>query len=546
MGGRCHSRLYDGQNQQRTKARRLRWPVAAIALWCWSWLGAADTYWEGLADALARPGAVSEEFRQELAQFYARRGYTPLWFERQWPSARSAELLPVLAAAAEEGLDPADYAIDDLYRFCHLRAVEAIECELRFSDTLLRYARDVGYGFLRTTDADPNWHIPQQRLPARQLLAEVASTTDLTAVLERLPPPHVAYRQLRTALAEYRSAMAGVRWTAIPEGPSLRPGARGARVAGLRERLAFEYPELMATADTERFDASLAAAVRDFQGRHGLDQDGIVGNQTRSAINILPAERLIQIRLNMERWRWLPRDLGADHILVNLAGFDLTLTQGGQPQLHLRAISGRTDRTSPAFQSKISRLVLNPDWTVPRRLAIEDMLPQLQRDPLALKKKKIRILLPKNGRLIEIDPTRINWRSYNEDHFPFLLRQTPGPHNSLGRIKFVMPNPFNVFLHDTPARALFFKAERTLSSGCIRVDRPLQLAARLLGGDPEFAQQSLLQRIQQGDTQDLPINPAVPVYLAYLTAWVDEKGVLQFRNDVYSRNVQLRDWFSLQ
>lgn len=508
--------------------------------------GATAEPLRGLAIALAQSGSVSEEFREALARFYARRDYEPLWFEGLRWTARSAELQPVLDAAAKEGLDPQDYALRDLYRHCASRAMDPVSCELRTSDTLLRYARDVGYGRLRAEDMDPNWHMPQQDLPVPDLLAAVEAADDLTAVLERLPPPHAAYRKLRTALAEYRHQMAGRNWPAIPDGPSLRPGDRDERVTPVRERLALVSPALQASTDPTRFDALLESAVRDFQARHGLDTDGIVGRQTVAALNVLPAERIIQIRLNMERWRWMPRELGPDHVLVNLAGFELTLAQAGEPGLRLRAIGGRPDRTSPAFHSSIRRLVINPDWTVPRRLAVEDMLPQLRRDPLAMQRKGIQVLSSRDGEFAAVDPTRIAWRDYHKENFPFVLRQEPGPHNSLGRIKFDMPNPFSVFLHDTPARELFNKSERTLSSGCIRVDRPFELAARLLGGDAETVEQSLVRMVDRGDTQHLTINPPVPVYLVYLTAWVDDAGVLQFRSDVYGRNVRMRDWFSLQ
>jgi murein L,D-transpeptidase YcbB/YkuD len=246
----------------------------------------------------------------------------------------------------------------------------------------------------------------------------------------------------------------------------------------------------------------------------------------------------------MERWRWLPRDLEATHILVNLAGFELTLMHASEPSLWMRVITGRPDRASPAMHSHITGLVLNPDWTVPRRIAVEDLLPQLQRNPRALRAKHISVLRWQDGSLVEVDPTHVDWHTVDADNFPFLLRQSPGAHNSLGRLKFEMPNRRAIYLHDTPAKDLFRKSVRAFSSGCIRVEKPLQLAARLLDADGQTAGRSLLERIESGETQALPITPAVPVYLVYLTAWVDGAGNLQYRNDVYGRNVQTRDRFS--
>jgi len=530
-------------NRQHRVTRVRTWAPGALAgLWLLSPQAPASTPWDELQGALQRPGLVSEAFRDPLARFYAGRQGQPLWFNGTRPTARVRELRTILAQADREGLNPADYAGDTLHQACDGPAARPLACELRLSDSLLRYASDVGYGLLRAADEDPNWHIPQASLPAAALLDAVAAADDLPALLAQLPPADPAYRRLRAALADYRRS--AVTWFPVPDGPSLRPGEQGTRVQALRERLGGRQPALLGVAEPQLFDPELGSAVRAFQGRHGLEEDGIVGRQTLAALNVTPEQRIAQLRLNMERWRWLPRELGARHILVNLAGFDLTLVQPDRPPLRLRVISGRPDRTSPAFASRINRLVLNPDWTVPRRIAVEEMLPQLKRDPLALQGKDIQVLRRLGGELVPVDPAGVDWRRYHRNNFPFVLRQLPGPHNSLGRLKFVMPNPFDVYIHDTPAKGLFAKSVRTLSHGCIRVEQPLQLASQLLdGGDPATVQE-LQAHIDGGVTDNLPIRPSLPVYLVYLTAWVDEEGNLQWRNDVYNRNVQLRDRFS--
>lgn len=487
---------------------------------------------------------VSEAFRAELTRFYAARDYRPLWFGSARPVPRTAELIAVLGEAKREGLNPADYITVDLQQACGDPAPDPLSCELALSDSLLRYARDVGHGLLRAAELDPNWHIPQQPLVAEALLARVAETTDLTTLLHELPPPHHGYQKLRDALAGYRVWASSGQWFPVPAGPTLRQGERGARVLALRERLGGRDHQLLESADPALFDDRLEAAVRAFQFRHGLDVDGIVGRRTLAGLNVPPQERIAQLRTNLERWRWLPRELGDSHILVNLAGFDLTLVQPGRAPFRMRAINGRPDRTSPAFQSKVNRLVLNPDWTVPRRLAVEDMLPQLQRDPHALEAKGIEVLRREGGELVPVDPASVDWHRLHKDNFPYVLRQLPGPQNSLGRIKFVMPNAFDIFIHDTPAKGLFAKRVRTLSSGCVRVEQPLELASRLLADGREDPAGWLQGRIDVGDTENLPLASPVPVYLVYLTAWVDEAGNLQFRDDVYGRNVQMRDRFA--
>ena len=313
----------------------------------------------------------------------------------------------------------------------------------------------------------------------------------------------------------------------------------------LRQRLAARDPELLNAARPDFYDDRLVAVVERFQVHHGLDVDGIVGKNTRAALNVPRDRRIAQIALNMERWRWLPRQLGERHILVNIAGFYLTLVQPGRAPLQLRTISGRRDRSSLVFQSHVSHLVVNPDWTVPRRIAVEDLLPQLQRDPLSLADKGIRILRRENDELVEVDPLAEDWLAYNKHNFPYLLRQSPGAHNSLGRVKFMMPNPYAIYIHDTPAQGLFRKSVRTLSSGCIRVERALDLASLILTADDPAEPPPLSGYLETGETVQVPIGSQLPVYLVYFTARVDEQGELYLYDDVYGRDLPLLDRFSL-
>ena len=323
-------------------------------------------------------------------------------------------------------------------------------------------------------------------------------------------------------------------------------GDRSGRVRMLRVRLAAEQAAPLEGAEACLFDAGLRAAVEAFQARHGLTQDGVVGPRTLAALNVSLSARIAELRVNMERWRWLPRELGGRHILVNLPGFELTLTREDQEPLRMRVIGGRPDRSTPALRSDVRQLVLNPEWTVPRRIAVEDLLPQLQQDPLALQAKDIRVLIRQDQAWSEVDPQQVDWSTHHADDFPYVLRQAPGSGNSLGRIKFHMYNRYQIYLHDTPVRGLFRKPQRAFSSGCIRVEQPLRLAAHLFDGDADRVGAWLWRRIEQGDTDFLRVRPRVPVYLVYLTAWVDDGGTLQFREDIYQRNTKLRHRFQLE
>ncbi len=498
----------------------------------------------GLTVLLQKPGAVADEQRAVLLPFYAERNYQPLWLDWDRHTPRSAALLTVLDQAAAEGLRAADYAPGAVCDEVHGRVREPVSCELRLSDALLRYAHDVNVGVVSPAVADPHWHIQRGPFAGDTLLDAVADTQGLDTLLAGLPPPQADYRALRRALAEFRRHSEQTVWPMIPAGAVLRRSDRGPRVRLLRQRLLAE--DAASVGASAEFDAALEAAVKRFQARHGLLQDGVVGRRTLAAINVSAEDRETQILLNLERWRWLPRDMEQHRLQVNLAGFELSLVDADQPLLRLRTINGRRDRSSPAFRSRITGIDINPSWTVPRRLAIEDLLPLLQQNAWALDAKQIEVLTPLASGLQPVDPRSIDWQRYDEDNFPFVLRQRPGPRNSLGRIKFLMPNPYTIFLHDTPEKWLFQRDVRAYSSGCVRVDEALNLAARIFPGEFGEVRRKLDALVATGETQRMILEFPMPVYLLYQTAWVDTDGNLQFRDDVYGRNIPLRDYFGFR
>jgi len=469
--------------------------------------------------------------------FYRDSGYRSLWTTPTGLSPKGRTLAITLLEAEAEGLEPEDYLSPTFLERCLDDVMDnAGWCELQLTEAFLHYAEDVGYGRHRLTGQDPEWHIKPRPFDARAALAQAQSTTDMAALLERLPPIHPQYRRLREALASYRAEARAGEWPAIPDGPVLEPHVSHEQVPPLRQRLAAEgYLDGPQDADSD-FDDDLRDAVVRFQASHGLTQDGKVGPKTRAALNVPLAERIAQIRINMERWRWLPRDMGTRYLLINLPAFELDIVVDEQVVHRMRAITGRVDRTSPSFASYLTQIVLNPSWTVPRRLAVEDLLPRQQQDPEFLAHKQIAVLQRQDGQYVEIDPQTVDWQQYDKDNFPFVLRQAPGPKNSLGQIKFIMPNPFAIFLHDTPGKALFNKTVRTLSSGCIRLQEPLELADWLLEAEQPDMLETLRGEIDSGESLTLPLRERVPVYLVYLTAWVDEAKNLQFRDDIYGRN----------
>jgi murein L,D-transpeptidase YcbB/YkuD len=376
-------------------------------------------------------------------------------------------------------------------------------------------------------------------------LEDALQTDRIGASLAELLPRHSGYDRLKKTLARYRQIEAAGDWQAFPGGAKLLQGDRDQRVALLRERLAAEgfLEDAGQPADLDFFDSDLTNALKQFQTRADLEPDGVVGPQTRQALNVAVQQRIRQIIVNMERWRWLPHDLGTRYLLVNIAAFSLTVVEEGQTVLQMRVVTGRPYRRTPVFSDKITYLVLNPYWNVPPTIALEDILPKVKANPNFLTNQKIRVFQGWDSGMHEIDPASVNWQALNARNFPFRLRQEPGPQNALGRIKFMFPNPYDVYLHDTPSRELFAKARRDFSSGCIRIEKPFELAAYLLRKNPDWPAEKLHTAVSGPDAAEKTVKLPEPltIHLLYWTVWVDEQGLLHFSPDIYDRDQALND-----
>lgn len=455
-----------------------------------------------------------ETFRgsADLACFYERRGYAPAWNR-----ATEDELLGTLARAADEGLRPEAYRAGRLRQIEAKTPAERVELDLLLTDAFLRYARDVQSGRVNPRSLYRDCAAVPAVSDLPTLLESGLSAGNLRQVLADLPPPHEGYRRLRDALARYRRVAAGDSWEAVPEGPAIRPGdlaAGGERVEALRQRLA-----QAAEADAAPLAEPLEQAVRDFQERHGLEADGVVGPQTLQALNEPVSEHLHQLELDLERWRWLPRDLGKRYVLVNIAGFWLHAVEDGRIALESKVIVGKPYTRTPMFSGAMTRVVFNPYWYVPNSIATKEIAPRLNRDPGYLARNHYEPIPGRSG---------------------LALRQRPGPDNALGRIKFLFPNRFNVYLHDTPSRSLFSRTQRTFSHGCIRVEKPLELGDWVFQGT-EWTPEALRAAIDTGRNREIALAHPIPVHVAYWTAWVDDAGVLQMRRDVYERDEPLEN-----
>jgi murein L,D-transpeptidase YcbB/YkuD len=468
-----------------------------------------------------------------LLAFYRLRDFAPAWDPGDPGAAERARiLLDALARAGDHGLEPTAYRVDALPRPA---GDPMLARDLSLTDALLRYARDVRVGRVRPAEVEADWAIPPPAFDAPSEAARALASGRFAAWLATLPPAQPGYRRLVEALRRHRDLARRGGGAAPGPGPLLRPGSRDDDVPRLRARLAVEEPGLSAAPASPLYDPALEAAVRRFQARHGLLVDGVVGPATRRALGVPLPERVRQIELNLERWRWLPRDLGERYLAVNAAAATLEVVEGGRVVLASRVVVGEPRYPTPVFQAWIRAVVLNPPWTVPASIVAREILPELRRDPGYLADNEIAIL----DRL-DSDPygQAIDWSSVPAGGPLPRLQQRPGPRNPLGRIKFDLPNPFDVYLHDSPATALFAEPIRTRSHGCVRVDRAVDLATHLLAGQDPGDRDAVEGAIATGETRRVPLARAVPVYFVYWTAFVED-GTLQFRDDPYGRDRRL-------
>lgn len=532
--------------------RRIGSLACGLALAALAWIGQADP-----AFAAASLPEIAAELKSRLAEksiqidahllksgsirrFYAERDFRPLWVGRMDGERQAEQLVEVLRQAGREGLEPTDYAPGSIAsRIGRDSSTEMAELDLLLTHEILRYVEDLRNGRTAPRAADPELFVNPRKLDRRAILEGAAGVFDLRKFLAGFIPGNPVYGRLRKLLAEYRSIAARGGWPVVPKGRDLEEGMRHRRVELLRRRLALSGDLPGAATGSTTFDFELTQAVQSFQRRHGLEADGVVGPVTRRALNVSLDDRMQQVIINMERWRWMPDDLGKRYILVNIAAFGLQVVEDGWPLLDMRVVIGRPYRRTPWFSGRMTYLEFNPVWNVPTSIAERDYLPRLRKDPSILAEENIRVLASGQSRLQEVDPAKIDWHRVRAGRFPYVLRQDPGPENALGRVKFMFPNAFNVYLHDTPKGELFSRRVRTFSSGCIRVDRPLELANFLFKDDPTWTPERIDEVLREGATTRADLPAPLPVHLTYSTVWAGSDGVVNFRADIYGRDALL-------
>lgn len=485
---------------------------------------------DGEEHVLATATGDTVRLSAAVAEFYRARNWDGVWTDENGFLERGKAMVGVLHAADAEGLDLSEYHRATLHDLID-RAQHDVGQDLPVGDILgtidlllteafLRYSSDLRRGTIDPSAADLDWRIPREDPTDAAFLNQLLEEDDLETVIQRLRPATPFYDRLRASLARYREIESTGGWDPVAEGETIKVGDRGERVLQVRRRLAAEGAPgeaalMEGAADPAVYDSAMVRAVEHFQRRHGIVPDGAVGAETRTAMNVPVDDRIRAIKLNLDRWRWLPQDLGEHFVMVNVAGQEMAVVKDGEPTLTMNVIIGDVANQTPIFQDTMEHVVVNPYWNVPQSIADEELWPKVERDPGYLARNDYEVVGSGNARRI---------------------RQKPGRANALGHVKFLFPNDMNIYLHDTPTDHLFSRSARAFSHGCIRLERPDDLARYLFTHATDRSADEYDALRARETEQWVNLTEKLPVYILYFTAWADDEGSTRFYPDVYERD----------
>lgn len=494
-----------------------------------------------LPDFVTRDADGTRVWKQTRA-FYEKRNFEPAWIDDGEPRPQMDALIKAIHGAGAEGLDPELYsvtALDARHKEASkgfltkkgFKPEEATAMDVWLTWLYMKYASDLADGLADLAKSDPKWQIKPEAFDALARLEGALGSNRIEHSLQDLVPHNPEYAGLKKALAEYRQIAEKGGWPRVQAAASvkLKPGAASPLVPAVAARLAVtgDYTGTVPPAgQPAAYSPELQEAVRRFQRRHGLQDDSIVGAPTIAEMNVPVDVRIRQIEMNMERWRWLPRDLGPRYILVNIPEMRLDVWEQGRVPLSMRVVVGKPDTQTPIFNDEMTHVVFSPYWNVPTDIAQKETLPSLMNDPGFLDRMNMEIVDAK-GSAVDAGSVDLS----NPANYRF--RQRPGTSNALGLVKFMFPNQFDVYLHDTPADSLFARASRSFSHGCVRVEQPEQLAQYVLRDQPEWTPDKIVEAMHAGQERTVKLKEPIPVYLGYWTARVSPDGIVQFRKDVY-------------
>ncbi|MCF8057108.1 MAG: L,D-transpeptidase family protein [Desulfocapsa sp.] len=482
---------------------------------------------------------------QWLMAVYSELGINPLWVDENGPTEQAKRIFTALKDVEADGLDSNGYEVEEIASLWEMRtATHLARLDIHLTLGLLGYVHDMQKGRLAPKLQNPKLfdRAGGELFHPVTAIAEARNHVDINAYLAGLAPGHRHYQALRKELRQYRKIAAEGGWPGITSGPAIYPGKSDGRIPAVRQLLTITG-DLTGAVGTnlELYDDALVDAVKKYQGRHGLKVDGIIGKRTTAALSVPVEKRIRQILLNMERWRWTEHELGRKYVLIDIAGFNLQGVVDNHIQLEMRVIVGKLHHETPVFSDTIKYIEFHPFWNITPSIARNEMLGELRKDSNYLAAKHIRLFSSWQSDAEELDPQSIDWNEVSRKKISrYKLRQDPGPWNALGVVKFVFPNKYSVYLHDTPAQSLFKETDRAFSHGCIRLNKPIQLAQFLLvDSRNEWSQRLIQEVLEKKKRKIIRLHQQIPVHLVYQTVWVDKDEALHFSKDLYGRDKQL-------
>ena len=520
-----------------------------------------------------------------VRQFYSERGYRLAWFKGEKLIPQAEKFAEVINQSHRDGLDPNDYKLknfDALYKAYQqeksdpqARLEKKTALDVALTASYFKYSTDFYKGMVDPKGVEGSgWNVKGNSFKPGKALQTILGERESRYPYYQFEPLHEEYERLRTALAKYREIKSKGGWPQVTGLTKLQPGDTSATVPLLRQRLlgrqdptpgttvtplpvaakskskaksasAPASPAAPAVPSNPRiaYDDELVAAVKEFQSLHGLRADGVIGKQTIETINVPVEDRIEQIMLNMERWRWVPKKLPERHVLVNIPEYHLYVKEAGKTVLDMKVIVGKTMNSTPIFSDRIEYIVFSPFWNVTKNILLDEVVPNQLKNPNFLDSQDMEVVKDLGKDKVEVIPTAsVDWALVDEN-WPYRVRQRPGKINPLGFVKFIFPNAYDVYLHDTPADHLFNQVDRGFSHGCIRIEKPEQMTEYLLDTKPEWTPERIKKAMHAGREEYVNVGKKVPVYIVYFTSWVDDQGKVHFRNDVYGHDKALAEAF---
>ena len=517
-----------------------------------------DLTQQELRDRLSRPGVPTIVSVQDsifspmqLHSFYEANSMQPAWSAEKNLLPVADSLLSAIHESDRDGLDPTIY---------HLRSLDSLRAELRrrytgrepiapslrtdldllLTDAAILFGCHLAEGVIAKDSLRVRWTADSSSVRYDSLLNALLQSQTVKQVFQSLHPQHQSYAGLKQMLVNLEATSKKGGWGSVPAGPALAPGASGKRVFALRNRLWASGDLAGRTGwQSDEFDSTLVDGVRSFQRRHGLEPSGTADSATVAELNVPIGKRIEQIKINLERWRWMPHVLGRKHILVNIPDFRLTVVEDGEEVMKMKVVLGLPNWQTPVFSAAMTHVLFNVHWIAPDDILSKELINYMKADSNYLRSNEMTLWRKSGDTLVKVDPHTIQWAEMNENNIDFFLRQEGGPQNIMGQVKFLIPNPHNVYLHDTPYREDFPKNIRMFSHGCIRLEKPFDLAEYVLRQFPDWERERIDTVVARKTEQTLTLKHSIPVHIVYCTAWREKDGSAHFRQDFYGLDQRL-------